>query len=393
MQGQSNPKRVLLFFPHDVSDRKRGVNVRLSMILDYLKNNYFQVDLLSLRNFERVTSSESSTPSTRDFSRRILYNHANGLRIGWIRNVIHLDFSANPNLLGKKIQSLPDYAYPGLQRLFQRTLQENAYDYVIISYVQWARLLEPFKERAFRAIITIEDCLSDNLIQNDTDPRLYHAFLSEEARRIELFDDAVFISHEEMEMFAGKALSPSHHYIPVFLRPCMLPFNRTIEFDLLFVGSDHPSNKRGIAWFFNSVFPALPEGTRIMCVGRIVQHIGEYRNVTKKEFEEDISEAYSRSRIAIIPLLDGTGMKVKLIEALAHGVPVVTTTAGLSGIPGELRKQFITADDPGQFAQAVGHLLTDRQFYSEYTETLRKLFDAEFSTAAVTARLDRVFPK
>ncbi len=64
--------------------------------------------------------------------------------------------------------------------------------------------------------------------------------------------------------------------------------------------------------------------------------------------------------MAIAPILWGAGVKLKTVEALAHGVPVVATTVGAEGIPDDWRHHVDVADDPAEFAALLAALLTDR---------------------------------
>src|SRR3546814_16145067 len=64
---------------------------------------------------------------------------------------------------------------------------------------------------------------------------------------------------------------------------------------------------------------------RLGVIGKISGHIGTYRNVTKISFAEDLGEFYRQSAIAMCPMLGGTGVKVKVVEALSYGLPVECT--------------------------------------------------------------------
>src|SRR3546814_15765273 len=88
------------------------------------------------------------------------------------------------------------------------------------------------------------------------------------------------------------------------------------KFVVIYVASDNPHNTRAAKWFFDKVYPQLPEQIRLCVIGKISGHIGTYRNVTKISFAEDLDEFYRQSAIAMCPMRGGTGVKVKVVEAL-----------------------------------------------------------------------------
>ena len=382
---------ILLLYPHNFTDVRLGVNQRFAGIIRYLNESGFAVDLLAMSNFKSKWPAETIKKGLPGIRNLYLYDHSAGLKSAFICNLTSFDFTANRNLLGKKITSLPDYSFSGLRKMFDRIVAAHSYGFILISYIQWAKLLDGFDHPGIRNVLTIEDSLSASLVEQFGNDRLQAAFLEEETRRIMLFDHVVCISMEEMELFSQKAQGPGFHYVPVFLDPNPRPVGTEQEYDILFAGSDHPSNQRGIRWFFDRVFPLLSPDLKILCVGSIVRFVSDKVNVVKIGFADDLHALYHKARLTINPLLDGTGMKVKLIESLAHGVPVVTTTAGLSGIKPELKHHFIMGNHPSEFAAAIDRLISDNGLYLDYSENLNRIFNEHFTTEVAARTLDTIF--
>src|SRR5262245_66569887 len=67
-----------------------------------------------------------------------------------------------------------------------------------------------------------------------------------------------------------------------------------------------------------------------------------------------------RSRVCVVPLLHGAGVKGKVVESLMMGTPVVTTTVGAEGLELRHGEHVLIADTPQDFADGLAHLLTDR---------------------------------
>lgn len=384
-------KSTLLLYPHDFTDVRLGVNQRFAGIIRYLNARGFAVDLLAMRNFKSKWPPETIKKGLPGIRNLYLYDHSAGLKSAFIRNLTSFNFAANRNLLGSKITSLPDYSFDPLRKMFDRIVAAHSYGFILVSYIQWAKLLDCFNHSGITKVLTIEDSLSTSLIEQFGNDRLRAAFLEEEARRIMLFDHVVCISMEEMELFSQKAPGPGFHFVPVFLDPNPRPVGMEPQYDILFVGSDHPSNRKGIRWFFDRVFPLLSPELKILFVGSIVRFVPDKDNIVKIGFADHLQNLYHKARLTINPLLDGTGMKVKLVESLAHGVPVVTTTAGLSGIKPELKPRFIVGDQPSEFAVAIDRLISDNGLYLDYSENLNRIFKEHFTTEVAAQTLDGIF--
>jgi glycosyltransferase involved in cell wall biosynthesis len=80
-------------------------------------------------------------------------------------------------------------------------------------------------------------------------------------------------------------------------------------------------------------------------------------------FVEDLTEYYASARVALAPLLSGAGVKFKVLDALAQGVPVVATTIGAEGIASSLSKYLQQTDNPAEFAYAVARWLRPETRY------------------------------
>ena len=124
-------------------------------------------------------------------------------------------------------------------------------------------------------------------------------------------------------------------------RPIRMSPERDI--DLLFVGNLHtPNNVEGLRWFTNEVLPMLrrrmaPRTPRIVFAGSEPDEDGLdlWRNagIVCAPNPSDVSVFYSRARAVMNPLQQGSGVNLKMIEALASGRPVVATPAAIRGLP------------------------------------------------------------
>jgi len=132
---------------------------------------------------------------------------------------------------------------------------------------------------------------------------------------------------------------------------------------LLFVGSSTAPNVDGLRWFLAEVWPHIraqrPE-VELIVAGTVCGAVADAVNapgVVLLGRVAELAPLYRRADVVISPLRAGSGLKIKLIEALGHGKPVVATTVTAQGVEHLVRDAVALADQPQDFAAKVMHLL------------------------------------
>ena len=160
---------------------------------------------------------------------------------------------------------------------------------------------------------------------------------------------------------------------------------------VLFVGSNTAPNIFGLRWFLEAIWPlvraGVPDAT-LQIVGSVcgtvrpppdgVQLLGSVR---------DLAAIYQQSAVVISPLQAGSGLKIKLIEALGRGKAVVATSVTLQGIEQDIGDAVSVADDPAEFAAAVIALLTDEALRMARATAALELARMKFSSMACYSEL------
>jgi glycosyltransferase involved in cell wall biosynthesis len=102
---------------------------------------------------------------------------------------------------------------------------------------------------------------------------------------------------------------------------------------------------------------------------------------------EDVRDALARYAIFVCPILSGSGVRVKLLEAFAAGIPVVSTFVGAEGLAAKDGEFCALTDDPAEVAGRVIALLRDPERAAAMAERARAEVVAQWDMAAITRRL------
>jgi glycosyltransferase involved in cell wall biosynthesis len=125
---------------------------------------------------------------------------------------------------------------------------------------------------------------------------------------------------------------------------------------ILFVGlASYPPNERGLAWFVRQVLPLVKKHlpVRFDVVGSPPYRPVEDPAVSYVGVVPDVGPWYERCHLAVVPLLEGVGTRLKIVEAMAQGRLVVSTRVGAEGLPVTPGVHYLEADEPEAFADAV----------------------------------------
>jgi glycosyltransferase involved in cell wall biosynthesis len=138
--------------------------------------------------------------------------------------------------------------------------------------------------------------------------------------------------------------------------------------DILFAGTlSWQPNEEGLGWLVAKVAPLLPQTFRLNILGgqptqalRALARPEQGCQIVWHGRVQSVTPFYETASVFVAPLLSGSGIKIKILNALSHGLPVITTTIGIEGFPREWRDCIHVADSPEEFAHAVELLANDR---------------------------------
>lgn len=164
---------------------------------------------------------------------------------------------------------------------------------------------------------------------------------------------------------------------------------------ILFVGSfRHPPNVEGIHWFCQNVWEkvrrAAPHAVLTVAGAdppESVRRLQTMPGVEVRGFVPDLQECYRTSVLALAPILTGSGTRIKILEGLAHGMPMVSTRIGAEGLDAEDGEHLFLADDPESFSARTVALLHDPELRRKLGGGGRQLVQERYDWQAI---IDRV---
>jgi glycosyltransferase involved in cell wall biosynthesis len=226
--------------------------------------------------------------------------------------------------------------------------------------------------------------------------------IQSEKRELAKANVLVHLSVDDYKFFKAQLPSKPHilamptideAFVSTVNRACCPPLTEAI--DLLFTGYFHSANLAAVTWFFEHVWPLIAQRNyNLKIVGPIDTLV---RGNSPKIYEAfrscfvgqvaDLAPYYRAARCAIAPMVSGSGISIKTIEALALGKPFVGTSKAFRGMPMEQveRAGLRAYDAPQAFADAIVHALETRDHSGALS---RAAYDSLFSTEVAFASRD-----
>ena len=163
---------------------------------------------------------------------------------------------------------------------------------------------------------------------------------------------------------------------------------------LFHIGSmEWQANEQGVMWFLHKVWPLLlvkyPQAQFHLAGKALSKSDPRFfqTGVINHGEVPDAEDFMQQHGIMIVPLQAGSGIRIKTLEAMALGVPVVSTTVGAQGLEITQSQELILADQPADFAQAIAHLLGNPAIAQQQTTAARVYVEQYHNLKRNTAEL------
>lgn len=406
-------KRVLVHLPAPPSPADTGSKRRVLGILKYFRERqkYFLVDAVSNNDFGKTAWNQAEKTETLKFVNN-LFIYENG------QNLLDFLYSRSQSFYYQKLlrQQLPidsDYfTPPGFVSFVRELVSQQAYDVILINYIEFAHLVTKLNYLESRIAIDIHDLSSQMRLVKQKNFSLsqglkfdYESSLISEAELLNKFDAVLVNSEKEKTILSSHISTKKLHLVPHPIEdnsqsvPKRYAYShRPFKYDLLFVGSAYRPNVEGINFFLTSILPSIiaqKPDIRLAIAGTVTESIEIEKalanNIVCLGYVSDLAELYLSSKLFICPLIDGAGTKVKLLEAMSYALPIVTTSVGASGLNLTHATNAFIIDDPTIYACQILRLLDDPKLAEQTSSEVAETFATHYSNLAIYSKLDHIF--
>ncbi len=167
--------------------------------------------------------------------------------------------------------------------------------------------------------------------------------------------------------------------------------------DIVFVGSlDYSANVDAVRYFAKHIASRLRgRGARFLVIGSnpprgFARTLPRAIDTEVLGYVSDLDGILQRARVFVVPLRRGGGTRLKILDAMARGIPVVSTSVGCAGIDVTSEQELLVADEPDRFSGAIDRLLADNHLWMNISRRARHRVEAEYAWSAIGTQLDRV---
>jgi len=159
-----------------------------------------------------------------------------------------------------------------------------------------------------------------------------------------------------------------------------------------------PPNVDGVCWFGREIYPQVRRDspdTPFYVIGarpaRQVRELAKQQGVVVTGYVEDLAPYHRQTAAFVVPLRSGSGMRVKILEAFATGLPIVSTSIGYEGIDAAPSEHLLVADDPRSFADSVLSLVGDRGLGERLAERGRLLAEQRYDWRSACPAIEATY--
>jgi glycosyltransferase involved in cell wall biosynthesis len=218
-------------------------------------------------------------------------------------------------------------------------------------------------------------------------------FRLDEKKKIPQFDKIFAISPEDLKILRCFI---DHHDKASFL-PTPINVNNLYRFgskNILFIGlmSWWP-NEQGVIWFVNRVFPLvlkeIPEAKFQVIGDNVSNKIRALAsdNVELLGYVSDLQKYYENAGVFVAPINVGGGIRIKILNAMGRGMPVISTSLGASGINAKLGRDLIIADSPTEFARGIVSIIDEQSKAEELSKNSIKFINDNYGIESAKKKL------
>jgi glycosyltransferase involved in cell wall biosynthesis len=405
-------QKLIYFFPHNPLPPRSGAHKRCLEILAGLRKLDFEVIFVSSTlSSETSWDAESILKLERDFVSRVCIYKPKFLDWKLLGLTSRFYRLTKTKITLDSILNTPIR----MRWWFDKILQEISPDIIIMSYCFWDGLLN---RKQLQPTITVVDtidlftvnnqmnealriCLpsipiqldevNEEILQEDFFINLSLDASPEELQIFDRYDRTIAIARNELEIIQKNTRYTSVSLLPMTQDPFYLENKYTDP--PIFTTGPNLFNTQGYLYFAKRVLPMIlaeiPD-FELQVTGSCCQQVTATSGVSLLGFVPDLKLLYARTKFLVCPVFGGTGQQVKIVEAMAHGLPVVALTAAAKMSPIEHGVNGFVANNATEFARYVIQLWQDPVLCHQFGTAARSKIANDFSERCLLEGLELI---
>jgi glycosyltransferase involved in cell wall biosynthesis len=313
--------RALVISPTPTHPTTQGNRVRVLQIASALKRAGATVELV----YYAIDGFEG--------------NSIGAMRDTW--DVLHVVSNGGfrPRRKFPDVWGVDDWVSPSLLEAVRFLASTTHYDIVVVNYVWCSLLLTLFDPARTTRVLDTHDAFGDRHVlarANHLNPHWFYTTVAEEAKGLDRADLVLAIQAEEGEYFAKITRTPVA-VIEYAAAPRFLPDRNGRPLTIGYLGSSNPWNVNSVQLFDTAIAEKLrhlpvAQHPRLLLFGSITKAVKNLRAFHAIGMVDDVEDAYRMMDFVVNPMVGGTGLKIKTVEALSFGRLTLSTRAGGAGL-------------------------------------------------------------
>lgn len=297
---------------------------------------------------------------------------------------------------------------------FRKRIQEKVHEIIRAQepdyiYSQLIRTAEYVKDLSLNKTLDYQDVFSKGLYRRwQVAPLIKKPILRAEYQRVRRYEKEVFDLFEKKTIisFPDRELIPHAQKRQITVIPNGVDFDyfkrqeREKSIDIIFTGNmAYPPNINGAIYLVRSIMPHvwkhLPDATLVLAGASpsISVRSLESDRVHVTGWVDDMREYYSRSRVFVAPMQIGTGLQNKVLEAMAMGLPCITSKLANDALNAPEGEAVLVGNSPSSFATHILALLQDEQMRQHLAENGYQFVRANYQWSKVCEKLLEVITR
>ena len=316
-------------------------------------------------------------------------------------------FGAACNLVSKQSYFVSRFYFTEFEQKLISLLKEKDFDVIQLESIFLGNYIPVIKKYS-KAKITVrthnaEHLIWERMIANESN-LVKKKYLSVQTKRLKKFENSVLqsvdaivtITDIDKQYFKQWGITTPFHVSPTGIQLPQYKVNHTEELpnSVFHFGSmDWMPNEEAVLWFINNVWEKVLEkipqakfyvigrgmGDKILSLSKPnVVVIGKIQNAEK---------VYHHYSVMVVPLLSGSGMRIKMIEGMAYAKPIVSTGIGAGGIAVTANKNCLLANNATDFANSVIEILTSEEKKKSLQSEARLFIEQHFENNFLVKQL------